>query len=97
MPSKYNYLFEVIHSVNTLVITDEAFDGAYISVTNNIEKIVAELKEKAPEEFKKNGFLIIYRDSQGIYDGWDDDKQKFISINQVTKENAVGYWLEHYF
>ena len=84
-----NYSYEIIGDV----IKIEDLGGNFMSVTNNIEGVVREIADK---ELSLEFFNVIYRDSEGVWDGWDE-RVGFISLNAKSFEEAVPanihYWL----
>ena len=79
--SNYHYFF----NRGVLCIIDE--NRGNMSVTNCIEDVVHEICEN--EGIDKSSLLVIYKDSDGIWDGWDDSKQSFILINQKNIDDAI--------
>lgn len=56
-----------------------------MSLTNNIEEVIEELKKELPAFPSK----IIYKDSDGNWDGWSDEKQNFILLFADNKKQAL--------
>ena len=57
-----------------------------MTVTNNIENVVSEIAKKeriAPEEFK-----WIYRDTDGLWDGWNPTTNTFIPLQTHLESDA---------
>ena len=78
MRSEYEYGIDG----NILYITD--LNGMK-SVTNDIENVLADI---TPEVYQ--GKLIMYKDSQGIWDGirYENNHIEFFSINETNFQNA---------
>jgi hypothetical protein len=57
------------------------------SLTNDIENVVADIAEK--EEIDPRQYLIVYRDSQKIWDGYDAASARFLPCNGKTYHEAM--------
>lgn len=62
--------------------------GTDLSVTNNIENIVEEELWKL-DKTKSDIPLVIYRDNEGMWDGWDVIKEDFIILDAADEIEAV--------
>lgn len=74
-----------------LLIVDQ--DAGGMSVTNDIENVLAAIADH--EGIDPKDYTIVYRDSQGDWDGWDAKTEQFFffrnspvyaSIEQAQKE-----------
>jgi hypothetical protein len=81
----YSYNISDLH----IAIADLNRGGT--SVTNCIEDVVTEIAEI--NSINPNTLKIVYRDSEGVWDGWDNKKQEFILIGETSEKGA----LEKYF
>lgn len=88
--SDFDYGIADICGKTLLWITDLDFGGK--SITNNIENIVLYLTTKLL--LNPADCLVIYRDSDGIWDGWEPTLKHFISLNQPTIELAIIQLME---
>ena len=89
LKSNYNFFFHY----GMLVLQDNsANDPNARSLTNNMENVLLDLERILKIDLK--GRNIIYRDSDGFYDGveWDGEGIKFKPIRAITFENAVKYY-----
>lgn len=68
-----------------MFIMIEDINKGRMSVTNNIKNIVEGIFKKDCIPGAK--YKVIYKDSDGIWDGWDHKKQDFISIRE-------SHWLK---
>lgn len=64
-----------------------------MSVTNDIENVVAEIAAK--ESLDPNKCGIVYRDSTRRWDGWDSKTEKFLSLNAISSIHAIQKLIEH--
>lgn len=71
--SDFIYRFVTVSGHETLLITD--LNQGCMSVTNNIETVVEQIAREQEIELKElyQCCLIIYKDSEGVWDGWDGD------------------------
>ena len=75
---------------NVLAIEDSNLGN--MSVTNDIENVVMECFNG--QELKPRQCLIVYDDSDGIWDGWDDEKQAFVPLGKHSMEDALDKYIE---
>ncbi len=86
----YDY---TIHTENkTLAIVD--LDKGGMSVTNDIECVVHEIA--GIEQINPADYLIVYRDSQGCWDGWNHSDRSFVALFEKTSEEALLSLELHY-
>jgi len=83
--AKCKYTWEIVlhKSVRILCLVDS---NVGMSLTNNIEEVVEELKKELPAFPSK----IIYKDNEGNWDGWSDAKQQFILLFADNKKQALN-------
>lgn len=62
-----------------------------MSVTNDIENVVDEICHK--EKIVPNRYLIIYRDSNGIWDGFDYNRERFVSLGVKDADLAIDMYI----
>ena len=58
-----------------------------MSVTNNIEEVVEEICEEA--YIDPNSLIIVYRDSDGRWDGWNNSTKDYIFLNGKDAEDSI--------
>ena len=61
-----------------------------MSVTNNIEAVIDEIAEK--EGIGTVTMDVVYRDSEGIWDGYDPILHEFIILNASTLDEAKSLY-----
>lgn len=74
---KSDYDYVVKKDEFLLAIVDKNLGG--MSVTNNIENVVDEIANV--EQINPEDYQIVYRDSQGEWDGWNHKTQEFIFLS----------------
>lgn len=65
---------------NEEVLAIEDLNLGNMSVTNDIEAVLEEIKTKekmSPEQF--DSIIIVYKDSDGRWDGWNQKTNTFVS------------------
>lgn len=72
-------------------IVDE--DRGRMSVTNDIENVVGEICTRQNIEAKD--YKWIYRDSEGMWDGWDPVREDFISLGADNEKDAIQFIIKH--
>lgn len=85
MTSSYFHTTFTTKGYRILAIVDRNLPD-FMSVTNNIENIIQELN------FKPSDGLIIYRDSEWNWDGWDG--KNFIFLNSQDINTAVENYIK---
>ena len=58
-----------------------------MSVTNNIEEVVEEICGRFLID--PNSVIIVYRDSDGRWDGWNNSTKDFIALNGKDSEDSI--------
>jgi hypothetical protein len=58
-----------------------------VSVTNCIEDVVEEICEK--ENADPLNMYIVYKDTEGIWDGWDHRTKRFIPLGSKDNISAI--------
>lgn len=77
---------------DVLMLVDEG--TSTLSLTNDIEKCVAETLESINK--KPGEILVIYKDSEDSWDGYDPAKLRFILLGKDRAEDAVRAIRKHY-
>lgn len=87
--SRSDYNWEVIKygEQDVLCIIDE--DRGRMSVTNDIENVTAEIEKELTLQGKSLPTLIVYRDSEHLWDAWSTKKQDFILLSADSQDTAV--------
>lgn len=89
--AKYSYSFFEQDGYQGIAIGDRGIDDT--SVTNDIEGVVAEIEKVESVDAKK--FIVVYRDSDDIWDGWDAITQKFVILCCSTRKSAVDDYISY--
>ena len=84
----YTAAFESFAGSDCLFIADLNQGG--MSVTNDIENIVENECNKAGKI--ADDLLIVYCDSEGIWDGWDNKTEVFVPLNCANQYHAIRRW-----
>jgi hypothetical protein len=84
--AKATYSYKVQNDF--IIITDQDCGG--MSVTNDIENVIKEIEQA--ENIDACNYHIIYRDSMGLWDGFDAYSQEFISLCELNEENAINHF-----
>lgn len=85
----YNYAFTQIGGHKAIAIVDQ--DNGGMSVTNDIENVVYEISAK--ERLNPEQYLIVYEDSEGIWDGWDAKKRGFVSLRSQSLNDSLAAYM----
>lgn len=80
--ANFRYRLGVLEGKNTLLIWDQNIGNR--SVTNDIENVVSDIAMH--EQIDPAQYLIIYRDSEGRWDGWDAATQEFFVIGRFLTD-----------
>lgn len=94
MANKCSYTYSVVrHRGYLILVLVDANDGS-LSLTNGIEDVIDELRLNLipfPD-------FVIYKDTDGAWDGWDYKGNDFIFIflNTDEKEDALDKIVDYY-
>lgn len=88
--SNYTHRIETHENKNVLVIED--LNRGNMSVTNNIEGVLDEIIQMT--KIFIHSYLIIYRDSEGVWDGYNYNTEQFITLNERTWQEAAEKYAE---
>lgn len=86
------YRTEVLDGQKVLLIVDQNLGN--MSVTNDIENVVEDIAGK--ENIYLNDHLIIYKDSMGMWDGWDAKAQNFFFLRSSVMRYVGEAKIEEY-
>ena len=86
----FTYTIESYAGRNVIVIKD--LNLGNVSVTNDIENVIDEICKS--ENIVKKSYMIVYMDSEGVYDGFDAERNSFIHLGQQFWKNAVSKYIE---
>ena len=90
--ARADYDYEVGKYKNKVdVITIKDLDLGNVSVTNDIENVIADICRL--EKIDKEQFMIVYRDSSGQWDGYDTEKDEFVGLGMDEWYEAIELWL----
>jgi len=89
---KSDYIHRIENFSGRQIIIIEDLNLGGMSVTNNIENVVREIE--IMEKIKASEFMIIYKDSEGVYDGFDYAKEQFIPLQEDHWKGAVSKYIK---
>ncbi len=89
MDAHFTHKVKKVYDTNILSIVD--LDRGR-TVTNNIEKVLERIVYM--EQIMLNKFLIIYRDTEGYWDGYDSETKKFIALRTEDEDLAIRKIIE---
>lgn len=75
------------HDGHKFIIIED-LDKGNRSVTNDITNVIGEIALK--EQIDPMNYHIIYKDSSGMWDGYDWKKLDFIPLQCITWEKAIA-------
>lgn len=87
----FTYYFKTTNEVQFLCIIDN--DNGK-SVTNNIENVVKWIATE--EQIDPASVVIIYQDTDGMWDGWSHQQQNFFSLNATSANRAIENYFTNY-
>ena len=82
--AKANYIYTIKN--NVICIVD--LNAGNMSVTNDIENVVADICRN--EYINYHEQIVVYQDSENIWDGWSAINGTFISLNATTMDEAIN-------
>lgn len=84
--ANFQYRIGAVDDQKVLLIWDQNLGN--MSVTNDIENVVADIA--AHEGIDPMAHLIIYRDSEGRWDGWDGTTEDFFFFGKEERDRLAG-------
>lgn len=86
--ANYSYQIKDIQGRNIISIID-LYNASYPtkSVTNDIENVITDIERK--ESLDANNYIVVYRDTDGNWDGWDTRAKEFVSGNSTDENEAI--------
>lgn len=91
--SKAAYTHEVIDVRGTKCIVIEDLNDGRMSVTNDIENVVAEICQLEKIEEPKT-CIIVYKDTEGNWDGWDSANNHFVALGKTNSMHAINSYMK---
>jgi hypothetical protein len=88
--SNFDYRIGIFEDQNILLIWDKNLGNR--SVTNDIENVVADIA--AYEDVDPKDYVILYRDSEGLWDGWDAVIEDFFPMREAVSRPIVEKLLQ---
>lgn len=87
---------DYIHSLDKYknkvdVIVIEDLNLGSVSVTNDIENVIEDICRL--EKVDKEQFMIVYKDSEGSWDGFDTAANQFVGLGMDKWYEAIELWL----
>lgn len=83
----YTYTVRTANDVSVLCLEDK---GVGMSLTNGMEDVIEELQISFKKEGKPFPSLVIYKDTDGMWDGWDIKKEEFIMLQYKRQEKTLN-------
>lgn len=88
---KSNYTYSVTDISGRNVIAIEDLNNGGMSVTNNIENVISEIENA--EKIDAKCYMVIYKDSNGIFDGFDCKTGDFFPLNKNNLTEAITEYI----
>lgn len=88
---KSTYTYQIIEAQGRNVISITDLDAGR-TVTNNIENVLAEIAKA--EKIHVEDYMIVYRDTALIWDGYDAKAHTFIPLQKKTEDEAIRRYIE---
>ncbi len=82
--ARADYVYTLTDDVLSIIDLDQGGK----SVTNDIDNVIADVS--AIEGVDPQDLKVVYRDSDGIWDGYDPVKCRFIPLRETTETGAIG-------
>lgn len=83
--ANYNYAIKRIINTDYVLIEDRNIGG--MSVTNDIENVISDIC--TCRGLDPNTTVFLYRDSDGVWDGFDWLSKRFIHLGAMNHQQAV--------
>lgn len=86
----YQYDIINIHGRNVIIIVDS--NSGCLTVTNDIDNIIREIA--VYNHINASAYMIVYKDSDSIWNGYDFVNSKFISLNETCSSKAIKKYID---
>lgn len=90
--AKYTHQTDKAGDIDLLIIED--LNTGAMSVTNDIENVVDEIAISDGLNVKNH--LIVYKDTDGIWDGWDHVTQSFVPLQTRNLSDAITKFVQRH-
>ena len=90
MKSDYTYALKDLHGRNVISITD--LDKGGRTVTTNIINVIREIG--TAEKINPEQYMIVYRDTEHTWDGYDFKNKVFVPLCKRTEDEAIRKYIE---
>jgi hypothetical protein len=90
--ARADFIHEVGHIKGRDVISVIDLNLGNMSVTNDIENVVRDIEVMEKVDAKK--YLIVYQDSEGVWDGWDPKSGEFVALTAPNFSQAVERYIQ---
>lgn len=84
--TRSDYAYD-IDKANKVVFIEDLNRGR-MSVTNDIENVIVEIAND--ENFEVDSMKWVYKDSDGIWDGYDPSENSFIALGVESRQEALS-------
>lgn len=91
--SKANFTYKVTEMIARQVIVIEDQDLGSMSVTNDIENVILDIANI--ENINPTQYMIVYKDSDGIWDGFDATTGRFVALCSNSSLEAVKKYISN--
>lgn len=91
LDTAYTYHLRTENGTRFLCIVD---GNQGMSLTNNIEHVVKQITEE--ERIDPAEVVIIYQDSDGMWDGWSHKQQQFFPLQAISESRAIQIYFLMY-
>lgn len=88
--ANFSYKIKKFNNINFIVIVD--LDRGECSVTNDIRAVIESIA--SIEDIVLSDYHVVYRDSQGIWDGYNTDDNTFIAIQMWDEKRALEIYCQ---
>lgn len=85
--NRADYRYYILHDEKVIAIED--LNKGNTSLTNDIENVAEEISKNETLDLKE--YKVIYRDSQGLWDGYNPFNNRFIILRIKGKMQAIDF------
>lgn len=87
-----NYKHEITDFAGRRCLIIEDLNQGGRSLTNSIEEVVTEICVFAKED--PCDLMIVYKDSEGVWDGWDHRNKEFVALTCENQWHAIRRYIK---
>lgn len=92
MAARADYTHKIEEKCGRKVIVIEDLALGKVSVTNDIDHVLADISKV--EKIDPRDHMVVYMDTDGAWDGYDQERDAYVFLAEDSWENAVSKYAQ---